>query len=132
MKLNIKKIMCTYGIIAGIAYAIAGVMEIMGMWYRDIFGGIALLIISSVYLSALGYMDKEKDKALAFVIVGAILSSIFGILYILILFANWLESLIGEAYNFNLRAEIVLFVAVLPLLYMIKREVLDKESQIFQ
>jgi len=124
--------MCTYGIIAGIAYAIAGVMEIMGMWYRDIFGGIALLIISSVYLSALGYMDKEKDKALAFVIVGAILSSIFGILYILILFANWLESLIGEAYNFNLRAEIVLFVAVLPLLYMIKREVLDKESQIFQ
>lgn len=124
--------MCTYGIIAGIAYAIAGMMEIVGMWYHDIFGGIALLIISSVYLSALGYMNKEKDKALAFVIVGAILSSIFGILYILILFANWLESLIGEAYNFNLRAEIVLFVAVLPLLYMIKREVLDKESQIFQ
>lgn len=131
--MNIKKVMYVYGVIAGIAYLIAGLLELTGLWYHDIFGGIALLIISSVYLASTKHAGKEMEKSLAFVTVGAILSSIFGVLYILILFADWLEYLIGNAsFSTSLRAEIILFIAVVPLLYMIKREIVERDSQIFQ
>jgi len=121
------KAMGIYAAIIGLIYLFISIMEIFGGIYnvpKDIFGGLVLLVIAATYLTGVKRALKGECKGLSFLIAGVFLSSVFGILYILILFANWLEYLIGNAsFSFYLRPEIWLFFAILPLAYLIKKEI---------
>ncbi len=121
------KVMAGYALIAGVIYLSAGTMEIFGVIYRDIIGGIMLIIIAATYLAGVEETFKGSYRGLSFLIGGLFLSAIYGILYILMMIANWLEYLIGNIESFSLieemRVEIWLFFTILPLVYLVWKNV---------
>ena len=121
------KIMAGYALIAGILYSSVGVMEIFGAIHRDIIGGIMLIIIALTYLAGVKESFKGSYRGLSFLIGGLFLSTIYGILYILAIIANWLEYLIGNVESFllieEMRVEIWLFFTILPLVYLVWKNV---------
>ena len=129
MDFDIKKgkVIGIYAFLIAIFYLIIGIIEIfdrIDLVKRDIFGGLALFVISATYFASIKETLRGEYKGLSFIIGGIFLSSIFGILYILILFANWLEHIIGKSnFSLYLRPEIILFFAILPLAYLVKKEV---------
>ncbi|OFV67873.1 MAG: conserved hypothetical protein, membrane [Candidatus Syntrophoarchaeum caldarius] len=124
--MNLKNIGLYSALIGGIT-AIIGVLEVIFVftgtdsWIpADLFGGFALLVIAAVYLSGIGELLSKREEGLSFVLVGSILTGVFGILYILIMGADYLMYLLGEADEFlildEVRPEILLLVAVLPVI----------------
>lgn len=125
--MNRGKIMAAYALIAGILYLSAGIMEIFGIISRDIIGGIMLMIIAATYLAGIKDTSNGNYKGLSFLIGGLFLSTVYGILYILMMIANWLEYLTGNVESFSLikemRIEIWLFFTILPLVYLVWKNV---------
>lgn len=108
-----------YALVMGFLYLLSGTGEIIGFIGFDVFGGIMLIIISSVYIY--GAILLFRRKKYSFFLAGLILSLVYAILYALIAVAHYLEFLIGNIENFNLikemRVEIWLFLLALPALY---------------
>jgi hypothetical protein len=140
-----RRSVVVYSVILGILYIIIGSIEfttglldlpnpgtvesILGMPV-DLFGGFAALVIGFVYLGATS-LWKGRYESLGFVLVGTMLSAVFGVLYLLIVGADGLEAYLaclgGENWTWDwltsgtagtglLRPEIWLFFASLPLL----------------
>lgn len=139
MKLNESngKVVATYALVLGIIYFILGILEVvegfgpffgvtagpvLGAEYisADLFGGLATIVIGAVYFGA-APLWKAKYESLSFLLVGVLLSTVFGALYLLILGANGFGAyLAGEEWEWMadlLRPEIWLFFLSLPLGY---------------
>jgi len=139
-----------YAIMLGIAYVIVGTSEFaLGLWDLlapgtavnffgvpvDLFGGFAAAVIGATYLGVVPLL-KGKYESLGFILIGALLSAIFGVLYLLIVGADGFGTLLafwkgqewtwewltkGSAGSGLFRPEIWLFFASLPLAYFTLR-----------
>jgi len=120
-----------YALVLGVLYVSVGVLEILS-WIGihlsgfvipgDLFGGLALLVIGTVYLSGVKTLLAGKEEGLAFLFVGAILSATFGVIFLLIMGAHWLNYWLGEEEFSTIaefRPEIWLFFISLPVAYFI-------------
>lgn len=148
-----------YAIILGVVYVMIGAVEFAtGFWDLlspgaaesflgipiDLYGGFATLVIGAVYFGAT-LLLKEKYESLGFILIGTLLSAVFGVLYLLIVGADGFGTLLafrsGEEWTWEwltsgtagpgiLRPEIWLFFASLPLGYfalkVTKREKISK------
>lgn len=126
-----------YAVILGAAYIILGLLEviegfgpiagiteesILGVeWIpADLLGGVMAIIIGAVYFGATP-LCKAKYESLSFLLVGALLSAVFGVLYLLVLGANGFGAYLAEELSEwewmtdLLRPEIWLFFASTPL-----------------
>jgi hypothetical protein len=150
---RIEKLAAIYAVALGITYLVFGVMELTlglynlfplmtsrnlaGIVPADVFGGLATLVIGATYLSAL-FLWKSAHESWGYVLVGLFLSAVFGILYLLMVCADGLSSLLtfleggewtwewltgGSAGTGLLRPEICLFFASLPLAYLTLRRI---------
>lgn len=94
---------------------------------RDIIGGIMLIIIAAIYLAGIKETSNGNYEGLSFLIGGLFLSTVYGTLYILMMVANWLEYVIGNVESFllieEMRVEIWLFFTILPLVYLVWKNV---------
>lgn len=138
------KSMVAYAVILGILYITIGSIEFAtGLWDLlapgaaesilgmpiDLYGGFATLVIGAVYFGAIP-LWREKYESLGFVLVGVLLSVVFGALYLLIVgadgFGTYLAYLDGESWTWEwltsgtagpglLRPEIWLFFVSIPL-----------------
>jgi len=141
-----RKSLITYAIILGTLYIITGLIEFAtGLWDLlvpgaaeailglpiDLFGGFAVLVIGAAYFGAIP-LWKGDYESLGFILVGVLLSVIFGVLYLLIVgadgFGTYLAYLDGEVWTLEwltsgtagpglLRPEIWLFFLSTPLGY---------------
>jgi hypothetical protein len=150
-----------YAMILGVTYIILGVTEfalgiynlfspmnnasLVGVVPADIFGGFAALTIGASYLSAMSLL-KGVRESLGFVLIGTLLSTVFGVIYLLIVCADGFETLLasleGEAWTWEwltrgsagsglLRPEIWLFFMSLPLTYLTLRTARKTEKRGF-
>jgi len=141
-----------YTMILGVAYIIFGAAEftlgiynlfspmdnasLVGVVPADIFGGFAALVVGASYLSAISLLRGARESW-GFILVGVLLSAVFGVIYLLIVcadgFGTLLASLEGEAWTWEwltrgsagsglLRPEIWLFFMSLPLAYLTLRK----------
>jgi hypothetical protein len=122
-------------LILGMLYAATGILEVLVLlldigWIRnlipaDVFGGMALLVIGTVYLFGVRNLQDGGVEGLAFALVGGMLSGIFGILYLMMMGAEGMMYLLGETETFSvlagIRPAVWLFVLSLPLAYYLKR-----------
>jgi hypothetical protein len=146
-----EKHIVTYAIILGFIYTVFGAVEFtlgiynlftpidnasfLGVAPADVFGGFAALVIGASYLSAMSLL-KGVRESLGFILVGMLLSAVYGVIYLLIVCADGfralLASLEGEAWTWEwlmrgsagtgfLRPEIWLFFISLPLAYLTLR-----------
>jgi len=136
-----------YAAILGIAYLIIGAIEFAAGLYNlflpgaiegifgvpaDLFGGFSSLVIGAAYSGVL--LRRGKQESIGFQMVAVLLSFVFGGLYLLIVCADGLGTLIstfegeewtwewlvsGSAGNGILRPEIWLAAASLPLAYVV-------------
>lgn len=151
MRLNRRnRQIAIYAITLGVVYVIVGAVEFTsGLWNLvspgitvsflgvpiDLFGGFATLVMGATYFGAVPIL-KGKHGSLGFVLIGTLLSAIFGVLYLLIVgadgFGTLLASWEGEEWTWEwltsgsagpglLRPEIWLFFASLPLAYFALR-----------
>jgi len=122
-------------LILGMLYAAIGMLEVLVVlldigWLKnlipaDVFGGMALLVIGTVYLSGVGSLRNNRVEGVSFALVGGMLSGVIGMLYLMMMGADGMMYLLGETETFSvlaeLRPEVWLFVVSLPLAYYLKR-----------
>jgi hypothetical protein len=115
-----------YALVLGILYLIVGLVEVFGgasFIPGDIFSGLALVVISVVYLYGIKGLWNANYGGLSFLLGGLLLSAAFGILYLLLMGADGLMYLLGEAEEFSalddFRPGIWLFFISLPAVYFI-------------
>jgi hypothetical protein len=130
-KMNLKVIgICA--LVLGALYIIIGASEVLfdpilfgveSAIPSDLFGGLALLVIGGVYLYGVRDLWNNRREGISFFIGGAMLSAIFGIIFLLIMGADGLMYLLGEAEEFSViaefRPEIWLFFISLPAAYLV-------------
>ncbi|MBN1323982.1 MAG: hypothetical protein JW986_08325 [Methanotrichaceae archaeon] len=112
-----------YALALGLASLAAGLVEILGgygeMIPSDWFGGYALVVIAATYLNGINDVSKGKYDGLSFLMGGLFLTAIFGVLYLLIIGADGLMYILGEADELpafvDLRPAIWIFIFSLPL-----------------
>jgi len=129
----------------GLAYAIIGLLEVVNAFYTwfvrpgveealialpglpagDLFGGFSSLVVGLVLLQAARLWRPGRDEDVAFVLVGSLLATAFGVLYVLVFVANGVSALLAGGEELAewlasgwladvLRPEIWLFILVLP------------------
>ncbi|KAF5414409.1 MAG: hypothetical protein C5S38_04920 [Candidatus Methanophagaceae archaeon] len=115
-----------YAAVIGVAYLVLGVIEVFGgvgdVIPGDLFGGLALVVIAVTFLYGIKDTFDGDHKGLSFLIGGFFLSAVFGILYLLLMGADGLMFLLGEAEEFSVLADfrpaIWMFILSLPLAYL--------------
>lgn len=115
-----------YAAVIGIAYLVLGVIEVFGgagdVIPGDLFGGLALVVIAVTFLYGIKNTFDGDHKGLSFLIGGLFLSAVFGILYLLLMGADGLMFLLGEADEFSVLADfrpaIWMFILSLPMAYL--------------
>lgn len=127
---NLKtgKTLGIYAFSLGALYLLVGLLEIFGgsgeLIPGDLFGGLALAIIATTYLYGVRDTLKGDYKGLSLLMGGLFLSAIFGLLYLLMLGADGLMYLLGEAEEIpglvDFRPAIWFFILSLPLIYHIR------------
>jgi len=93
--------------------------ELFQIFPNDVFGGLILIVISAIFLR--GITHDEHDAFLCF---GSVMLAVFGVLYILVFFANGLDAwIVGDEWNpiDDLRVEIVLLPLTIPGLVALNR-----------
>ena len=93
--------------------------ELLQLFPSDVFGGLILIVISAVFLRGLTHSEHD-----AFFSFGSVMLAVFGVLYILVLFANGLDAwIVGEEWNplEYLRVEIALLPLAIPGLIILNR-----------
>jgi len=120
---KIGKTTAVYAFILGLLYLIVGPIEVAGGIEKynipgDFWTGLALLVVAANYLYAVGGLWRGDLKGASFLLTGFILSTVFGLIFILLMGANGLLYLLGEAEEFSpiadFRPEIWLFIASTP------------------
>ena len=119
------RIISIYALVLGIAYLAIGIVEVFGgagiVIPGDLFGGFALVVIAATYLNGVRGVVNGEHRGLSFVLGGLFLSAVFGVLYLLLMGADGLMFLLGEAEEFpvlaDFRPAIMLFFLALPLAY---------------
>lgn len=122
---RIGKIAAVYAIAIGIVWVAMSCINVSGSMgvQPDIFGGYASIVTGVVFLFGVRKLWRARYEGLSFLLVGLLLSTLFGILYLLILGANGLDHwLVGEnpMWIQDLRPEIWLWLISLPSLYFIR------------
>ncbi len=117
-----------YAAALGALYAVFGVIEVVFVFSgtdalipADFFGGLVSLVIASTYLAGVKDMRENDFRGIAMLMGGLFLSVVFGVLYLMLMCADFLMYVLGESEEFSviasLRPEIWLFVAAIPLAY---------------
>lgn len=107
--------MALYAGLLGLVCVAVGVLELVFGMPHDTFGGLVMLVVGSVYLCGVRELAQEKREGISFVLVGVMLSWVFGVLYLLMMGASFLDALVvGERALIDVRAEIVIPVLTLP------------------
>jgi len=127
---NLKtgKTLGIYAFSLGALYLIVGLLEVLGGYGEsipgDLFGGLALVVVATTYLSGVKGTLNGDYKGLSLLMGGLFLSAVFGILYLLMLGADGLMYLLGEAEEIpglvDFRPAIWFFILSLPLIYHIR------------
>jgi len=118
-----------YALALGLACLTAGLMEISGgygeMIPGDVFGGLVLVVIAATYLNGVKGVCEGGHGGLSFLMGGVFLTMVFGGLYLLIIGADALIYLMGEAEEMpalvDLRPAIWIAILSLPLAYMVRK-----------
>jgi hypothetical protein len=106
-----------------------GLVEIFGglgeMIPGDLFGGFALVVIAATYLSGVKGTFHGRHEGLSFLMGGLFLTAVFGVLYLLMMGADGLMYLLGEAEALpklvEARPAVWIFILSLPLAYRVRR-----------
>ena len=81
-----------------------GNLSLLGLPSDDLFGGLAALVIGFVFFGAIP-LWRAKYESIGFILVGALLSAIFGAIYLLIVCADglgaYLAYLSGEEWTWE-------------------------------
>lgn len=139
LNLNLK-VVSVYALVLGVLYAVIGMLEVLLVLFdgwvetanataitipADVFGGVALIVIGTVYLFGVGSLWNKQQDGMSFALVGGMLSAVFGVLYLTTMGAGVVMYMLGEAEEFQifaaLRPAVWLFVVSLPLAYYMKR-----------
>ena len=125
MKIKRKGIIASYSFIAALLYLIFAIFEILGyIAKQDIFGGLSLIVISTTFFAGIKEIWNGDYKGLSFTLGASILASIFGIMYLLILLADYLEWIIGNSSMPSyIHPEIILWLVIIPLIFITYNEV---------
>ncbi|MHA1856259.1 MAG: hypothetical protein ACTSYY_09440 [Promethearchaeota archaeon] len=105
-----KKLMAIYCIILGIINIGIGIFQIfyeililIGINFKfpffispDLFSGICLVIIGTIFTMGINPLLNKEDKGVAFLIGGILLALIMGIIYLMIMGSDWIMFLIGN------------------------------------
>lgn len=122
------RLLGAYALMLGIGYGAAALAETIGN--REIFpGGLlsiaVLLVISATYLMGVKSLMAGRREGLSFLMGGLFLSGAVGGLYLLMMGADWLMYLLGEAEDFAIASEIspatILLILALPLQPMLRK-----------
>jgi len=145
LSLRAKRTLAVYASVLGLAYVMIGLLEVtnavytqflrpgaeevpialLGLPAGDLFGGFSSLVIGLVFLQAVRLWKLGRDEDVAFVLVGSLLATTFGVLYILVFAANGVSALLAGGEELAawlasgwltdaLRPEIWLLIPVLP------------------
>lgn len=130
-KINLK-VAGIYTLVLGTLYVIIGVLEVLfdpilfgieSAIPAGLFSGLALLVIGGVYLYGVKDLWNNRREGISFLLGGAMLSAIFGVVFLLIMGADGLMYWLGEAEEFSaiaeFRPEIWLFFMSLPAAYLV-------------
>ncbi len=125
MDFSIKtgKMFAIYALVLGAICLLAGLVEILGGSGEaipgDVFGGFVLVVMAATYLAGVKGALHGRHEGLSFLIGGLFLTSVFGVLYLLMMGADGLMYLLGEAEALpaltEARPEIWIFILSLPL-----------------
>jgi len=129
------KIVSVSALILGMLYTAIGMLEMLlvpldiggikSLIPADVFGGMALIVIGTVYLSGVGSLWNNRMEGISFTLVGGILSGVIGVLYLMTMGADGMMYLLGETETFSVlagvRPAVWLLVVSLPLAYYLKR-----------
>ncbi|UEC42801.1 MAG: conserved membrane protein of unknown function [Methanothrix sp.] len=118
-----------YASALGAISLVVGLVEISGGWGEiipgDLFGGFVLLVIAATYLNGVKGVFQGRYEGLSFLVGGLFLTAVFGILYLLMMGAEGLMYLLGEAQAlpgiFDLRPEVWILLLSLPLARRVRR-----------
>ena len=115
-----------YAAVIGVVYLVLGVIEVFGgagdVIPGDLLGGLALVVVAATFLTGVKGAFDGEHKGLSFIIGGLFLAAVFCILYLLLMGADGLMFLLGEAEEFavlaDFRPAIWMFFLSLPLAYL--------------
>ena len=121
--IKIGKRLAIYASALGAICLAIGLVEVMGGWGQsipgDLFGGFVLVVMAATYLSGVKGAFRGRHEGLSFLIGGLFLTAVFGVLYLLMMGADGLMYLLGEAEALpklsEARPAIWIFVLSLPL-----------------
>lgn len=112
----------TFGI--GLCEIINGLGIIIPYMPADIAGGLAMIVISAIFLK--GIFSEEAE---AYYYVGSVILAIFGVLYILVMFAELASSILAEEeLTFNFRPESIILPFAIPGLLKLKEKMRGEKS----
>jgi hypothetical protein len=111
-----------------ISFAI-GLVEILGGSGEtipgDLFGGFVLVVMAATYLVGVKGTLRGRHEGLSFLIGGLFLTMVFGVLYLLMMGADGLMYLLGDAEALpklsDVRPAIWIFILSLPLACRVRR-----------
>lgn len=127
------KAIAVYSVVLALSYLACGLLEVLAgfglvemmLIPPDVFGGVMLVIIATVFLSGIRGQWEEKKEGFSFLAVGILLATVFFGVYLLIIAANCLghllqfEDWLQWSWMNNLRPCIWLFPLALPGAYLI-------------
>jgi len=113
----------------GVISLAIGLVEILGGLGEsipgDLFGGFVLVVMAATYLNGVKGVIHGRHEGLSFLIGGLFLTVVFGVLYLLMMGADGLMYLLGEAEALpklsEARPEIWIFILSLPLAQRVRR-----------
>lgn len=122
------KMLAIYASALGVISLAVGLVEILGgsgeMIPGDLFGGFVLVVMAATYLGGVKGVSHGKHEGLSFLIGGLFLTMVFGVLYLLMMGADGLMYLLGEAEALpaltDARPAIWIFILSLPLAYRVR------------
>lgn len=123
------KRLAIYASALGVISLAIGVVEILGGLGEsipaDLFGGFVLVVMAATYLGGVKGAFQGRHEGLSFVMGGLFLTAVFGVLYLLMMGADGLMYLLGEAEALpaltDARPEIWIFILSLPLALKVRR-----------
>jgi hypothetical protein len=128
-RIKTGKMIAIYASILGVICLAVGLVEILGGSGEtipgDIFGGFVLVVMAATYLGGVKGTLRGKHEGLSFLIGGLFLTMAFGVLYLLMMGADGLMYLLGEAEALptlaDARPAIWIFILSLPLAYRVRK-----------
>ena len=122
------KMIAIYASVLGVISLAVGLVEILGGGGEsipgDLFGGFVLAVMAVTYLGGVKRASHGRHEGLSFIIGGLFLAGVFGVLYLLMMGADGLMYLLGEAEALpklaDARPAIWIFILSLPLAYRVR------------